>query len=30
MKSVDHSYYYEGYYVFKTEELTEKQGGGTA
>lgn len=24
MKGIDHSYYYEGYYVFKTEELTEK------
>lgn len=24
MKGIDHSYYYEGYYVFKTEDLTEK------
>lgn len=24
MKSIDHSYYYEGYYVYKTEELAEK------
>lgn len=24
MKGIDYSYYYEGYYVFKTEELTEK------
>ena len=24
MKGIDHSYYYEGYYVFKTEELREK------
>ena len=24
MKGIDHSYYYEGYYVFKTEELTKK------
>lgn len=23
-KGIDHSYYYEGYYVFKTEELREK------
>lgn len=23
MKGIDHSYYYEGYYVYKTEELTE-------
>ena len=22
MKGIDHSYYYEGYYVFKTEDLT--------
>lgn len=21
MKGIDHSYYYEGYYVFKTEDL---------
>ena len=21
MKGIDHSYYYEGYYVYKTEEL---------
>lgn len=24
MKGIDHSYYYEGYYIFKTEELTQK------
>lgn len=24
MKGIDHSYYYEDYYVFKTEDLTEK------
>lgn len=24
MKGIDHSYYYEGYHVFKTEDLTEK------
>ena len=24
MKGIDHSYYYEGYYVYKTEDLTEK------
>lgn len=24
MKGINHSYYYEGYYVFKAEELTEK------
>ena len=24
MKGIDHSYYYEGYYIFKTEDLTEK------
>lgn len=24
MKGIDHSYYYEGYYVFRTEDLTEK------
>lgn len=24
MKGIDHSYYYEGYYVFKTEEFSEK------
>lgn len=24
MKGIDHSYYYEGYYVFKTEDLAEK------
>ena len=24
MKSIDYSYYYEGYYVFKMEDLTEK------
>ena len=24
MKGIDHSYYYEGYYAFKTEDLTEK------
>lgn len=24
MRGIDHSYYYEGYYVFKTEDLTEK------
>ena len=24
MKGIDHSSYYEGYYVFKTEDLTEK------
>ena len=24
MKGIDHSYYYEGYYVFKTEELTKR------
>lgn len=24
MKGIDHSYYYEGYYAFKTEELTEQ------
>ena len=24
MKGIDHSYYYEGYYVFKTEELIDK------
>ena len=23
MKGIDHSYYYEGYYVFKTEDLTD-------
>lgn len=22
-KGIDHSYYYEGYYVFKTEDLTD-------
>lgn len=25
MKGIDHSYYYEGYYVFKTEDLTGKK-----
>lgn len=25
MKGIDHSYYYEGYYVFKTEGLTDKK-----
>ena len=24
MKGIDHSYYYEGYYIFKTEELERK------
>jgi len=23
MKGIDHSYYYEGYYVFKMENLTD-------
>ena len=23
MKGIDHSYYYEGYYVYKTEDLIE-------
>ena len=23
-KGIDYSYYYEGYYVFKTEELTKR------
>ena len=23
MKGIDYSYYYEGYYVFKTENLTD-------
>ena len=25
MKGIDHSYYYEGYYVFKTEDLMDKK-----
>ncbi len=25
MKGIDHSYYYEGYYVFKTKDLTDKK-----
>ncbi len=25
MKGIDHSYYYEGYYVFKTEDLIDKK-----
>lgn len=28
MKGIDHSYYYEGYYVFKTEELSLFQDNG--
>ena len=24
MKGIDYSYYYEGYYIFKTEELERK------
>ena len=27
MKGIDHSYYYEGYYVFKTEELSTDGSG---
>ena len=26
MKGIDHSYYYEGYYVFKMENLTDIKG----
>ena len=29
MKGIDHSYYYEGYYVFKTKDLTEKKDSST-
>ena len=28
MKGIDHSYYYEGYSVYKTEELSEKKTSG--
>ena len=27
MKGIDHSYYYEGYYVFKTEDLNRSISG---